>query len=328
MQNGAAILLSGEEGAVSNSWTAKKNEDGTWDVSEKANQKLEAYSSVTTLAAMQWRHEMNDLTKRMGDLRDNPGAIGGWVRLYGSEMEYGSQNVTSKNASVQVGSDYQIGDWKLGAAFSYTDGNSKYDLGEADNKSYAVALYGTWMADNGMFLDLIGKYGRLSTDFELNGMDGSSDNNAYSLSAELGWRFNPCDYGFIEPQAELTYGRIEGDTFTTKNGARVAQEDFDSLIGRIGVRVGVKFPEDRGNLYLRVSGAHDFQGENEAFVRAVSGGAHQKLSEDLGGSWMETAVGGNFRLTDATNVYVDLERTMGAEVEENWRWNLGLRTEF
>ena len=328
LQNGAAILLSGEEGAVSNSWTAKKNEDGTWDVSEKANQKLEAYSSVTTLAAMQWRHEMNDLTKRMGDLRDNPGAIGGWVRLYGSEMEYGSQNVTSKNASVQVGSDYQIGDWKLGAAFSYTDGNSKYDLGEADNKSYAVALYGTWMADNGIFLDLIGKYGRLSTDFELNGMDGSSDNNAYSLSAELGWRFNPCDYGFIEPQAELTYGRIEGDTFTTKNGARVAQEDFDSLIGRIGVRVGVKFPEDRGNLYLRVSGAHDFQGENEAFVRAVSGGAHQKLSEDLGGSWMETAVGGNFRLTDATNVYVDLERTMGAEVEENWRWNLGLRTEF
>lgn len=326
--DGSSLQLAAEEGAASKGWTAEKNEDGSWTVTEKGNLKLDAFASVSTLSAVQWRHEMNDLTKRMGELRDNPGAIGGWVRLYGSEMEYGNQNVTAKNTSVQVGSDYQIGDWKVGGAFTYTDGNAKYDLGDADNKSYAVALYGTWMADNGLFLDLIGKYGRISNDFRLNGMDGDFDNNAYSVSAELGWRFDPCSFGFVEPQVELTYGRIEGDTFTTKNAAHVSQDDFDSLIGRVGVRFGVKFPKERGNLYLRVSGAHDFRGENEADVRAVNGAAHQKLSEDLGGSWVETALGGNFRLTDATNVYVDLERTTGAKVEENWRWNLGIRTEF
>ena len=326
--DGSNLQLAAEEGAASKGWTAEKNEDGSWTVTEKGNLKLDAFASVSTLSAVQWRHEMNDLTKRMGELRDNPGAIGGWVRLYGSEMEYGNQNVTAKNTSVQVGSDYQIGDWKVGGAFTYTDGNAKYDLGDADNKSYAVALYGTWMADNGLFLDLIGKYGRISNDFRLNGMDGDYDNNAYSVSAELGWRFDPCSFGFIEPQVELTYGRIEGDTFTTKNAARVSQDDFDSLIGRVGVRFGVKFPKERGNLYLRVSGVHDFRGENKADVRAVNGAAHQKLSEDLGGSWVETAFGGNFRLTDATNVYVDLERTTGAKVEENWRWNLGVRTEF
>lgn len=325
---GSNLQLSADEGAASKSWTAEKNADGTWTVKEKGNLKLDAFASVSTLSAVQWRHEMNDLTKRMGELRDNPGAVGGWVRLYGSEMEYGNQNVTAKNTSVQIGSDYQIGDWKLGGAFTYTDGKASYDLGEADNKSFAVAFYGTWMADNGLFLDLIGKYGRISNDFRLNGMDGEFDNNAYSVSAELGWRFDPCSYGFIEPQVELTYGRIEGDTFTTKNAAHVSQDDFDSLIGRVGVRFGVKFPKDRGDLYLRVSGAHDFQGENKADVRAVNGAALQKLSEDLGGSWVETALGGNFRLTDATNVYLDLERTMGAEVEENWRWNLGVRTEF
>ena len=326
--DGSNLQLAAEEGAASKGWTAEKNEDGSWTVTEKGNLKLDAFASVSTLSAVQWRHEMNDLTKRMGELRDNPGAIGGWVRLYGSEMEYGNQNVTAKNTSVQVGSDYQIGDWKVGGAFTYTDGNAKYDLGDADNKSYAVALYGTWMADNGLFLDLIGKYGRISNDFRLNGMDGDYDNNAYSVSAELGWRFDPCSFGFIEPQVELTYGRIEGDTFTTKNAARVSQDNFDSLIGRVGVRFGVKFPKERGNLYLRVSGVHDFRGENKADVRAVNGAAHQKLSEDLGGSWVETALGGNFRLTDATNVYVDLERTTGAKVEENWRWNLGIRTEF
>lgn len=327
-EDGAELQLSAEEGAASNGWTAEKNEDGSWTVKDKGNRKLDAFASVSTLSALQWRHEMNDLAKRMGELRDNPGATGAWVRLYGSEMEYGRQNVTAKNTSVQVGADRQVGDWKIGGAFSYTDGQASYDLGEADNKSCAVALYGTWMAEKGLFLDLIGKYGRISNDFRLNGMDGDFDNNAYSASAELGWRFDPCGYGFIEPQVELTYGRIEGDTFTTKNAARVSQHDFDSLIGRVGVRVGVKFPKDRGNLYLRVSGAHDFQGENKADVRAVDGAARQKLSEDLGGSWVETGFGGNFRLTDATNVYVDLERTTGAEAEENWRWNLGVRSEF
>lgn len=327
-EDGAELQLSAEEGAASNGWTAEQNGDGSWTVKDKGNRKLDAFASVSTLSALQWRHEMNDLAKRMGELRDNPGATGAWVRLYGSEMEYGRQNVTAKNTSVQVGADRQVGDWKIGGAFSYTDGQASYDFGEADNKSCAVAFYGTWMAEKGLFLDLIGKYGRISNDFRLNGMDGGFDNNAYSASAELGWRFDPCGYGFIEPQVELTYGRIEGDTFTTKNAARVSQDDFDSLIGRVGVRVGVKFPKDRGNLYLRVSGAHDFQGENKADVRAVDGAARQKLSEDLGGSWVETGLGGNFRLTDATNVYVDLERTTGAEAEENWRWNLGVRSEF
>ena len=327
-EEGAALSFSGEEGGVSNSWTAVRNEDGTWSVKEVANQKLEAYGAVSALAALQWRHETNDLSKRMGELRDNPGSIGGWVRLYGSEMEYGGQSVTNKSASIQVGSDYQIGDWKVGGAFSYTDGSASYDLGEADSKTYALAVYGTWMAENGMFVDLIGKYGRLSNDFELNGMDGDSDNNAYSVSAEFGWRFEPASFAFIEPQAEVTYSRIDGDTFTTKNAVRVEQDDFDSLIGRVGVRIGAKFPENLGNLYLRVSGAYDFQGENEAVARAVNGVARQKISDDLGGGWIETAIGGNFRLTDSTNVYVDLERTNGGEVVENWRWNLGLRTEF
>lgn len=40
------------------------------------------------------------------------------------------------------------------------------------------------------------------------------------------------------------------------------------------------------------------------------------------------AVGSIYRLTDASNVYVDLERTNGGEMIENWRWNVGFRTEF
>ena len=44
--------------------------------------------------------------------------------------------------------------------------------------------------------------------------------------------------------------------------------------------------------------------------------------------WVEYGVGGNFRLSDTANVYVDLERTSGGEIQENWRWTIGARKVF
>ena len=129
-----------QEGDVNNAFTATVNSSGELvDVHEVKNTKLDAYSSVSSLAAIEWRSELNDLNKRMGDLRDNPGAIGAWARLYGSEQEYGAQNITNKSASFQVGGDYQVGAWKVGGAFSYTDGSSTYDAGEADNETFTVS---------------------------------------------------------------------------------------------------------------------------------------------------------------------------------------------
>lgn len=52
-----------------------------------ASDKVASLSDGQSIATMQWRHEMNDLTKRMGELRDSPAGIGAWARLYGSEQE-------------------------------------------------------------------------------------------------------------------------------------------------------------------------------------------------------------------------------------------------
>lgn len=126
-------------------------------------------------------------------------------------------------------------EWTVGTAFTYTDGKSTYDLGSADNKAYGFAAYGTRMAEKGQFVDLIAKYSRLSNDFTVNkdAMAGSFDNNAFSVSAEYGWHWNLNDVGFLEPQAELTYGKVLGETFTANNGVKVVQEDFESLIARL-----------------------------------------------------------------------------------------------
>ena len=170
----------------------------------------------------------------------------------------------------------------------------------------------------------------MSSDFTLNGFEGDSDNNAVSLSAEYGWHFKLNDIAFVEPQVELTYGRIAGDKFTVVTGTTVDQEDFESFIGRAGIRVGFYFPGNRGTLYARVSGAYDFMGETEYTASKLVNDQMQRqtFKNDLGGSWVEYAVGANFNWTENTYTYVDLERTSGGEVKENYRWNVGLRHVF
>ena len=317
--------LVAQEGALSDAATGTLNADGTVsDITVTKNTKIEAYNSIAALSAFQWRHDMNDLTKRMGELRTSPEGVGAWARIYGSEQEHGG--IQAKNTSIQVGSDVDVGaGWKVGAAFTYTDGKADHDLGNADNKSYGLGIYGTWFADNGQFVDLIAKYSRMDTDFTADSMTGGFDNNAYSVSAEYGWHVKLGQFAFVEPQAEVTYGQVLGDTFTAGNGVKVEQDDFDAFIGRIGVRAGFHFPDNKGVIYMRASVLHDFEGESSA---RLSRETARTVSTDLGGTWYEMGVGANFNVTDNTYTYVDLEKTSGGEVDQNWRWNIGVRHTF
>lgn len=306
-----------------------------WDIGEVYERLIEDSYSDQDMEKGLWQVYHSWIDSSISDYntdfyyqsRDSEGTIGAWARVYGSELQYGDQNVKQKSNSIQVGSDIEVAPgFKVGAAFNYTNGSAEYNNGDADNNAYGLGIYGTWMAENGMFLDVIAKYVRLDTDFSLNGFDGSFDNNAYSLSAEFGWRFDLNDLAFVEPQVELSYGRVAGDTFTAANGVTVKQDDFDTLIGRAGVRAGFKFPENKGNIYAKFSVAHDFQGEMDAV--ATNGTALNTMHSDIGGTWVEYGVGGNFRLCKNAYGYVDLERTSGAEVNANYRWNIGLRTFF
>lgn len=317
-----------QAGDVNDALTAELNRDGSLsNVRIVKNDKLDAFGSVTALSAMSLRHEMNSLSKRMGDLRDAPEGVGVWMRGYGSEMEYGAQDLKMRSKSVQFGTDQSVGDWKLGIAFTYTDGDTSYELGSADTKGYGVALYGTWFVPCGAYIDLMAKYNRMENDFKLNGMDGDYNSNAYGVSVETGYRFEFMDGGlYLEPQVGLNYGHIEGETIKTSNKVRIAQDSYDSLIGRAGLRAGFKFPKDKGTIYARLSGLYDFDGEVNG--TATKGVAYNTIEEDLGGAWLEMGVGANFNWTPNTYTYIDFERTNGGDVKENYRWNVGIRHTF
>lgn len=317
-----------QDGIIAGKMFAKVT-DGKIDAStikRAVQQHNQAVSSMANLSLMTWRQENNDMNKRLGEVRASEGSQGIWARMARGQAKYGQQGIKNQYNYYQLGYDTKIShDWILGGAFTYTDGDSSYTNGSGTNKHTGFAVYGSNLREDGSFIDLIAKYAHMKNDFDVNGGVGSGDysTNGLSFSAEYGKRFHQESY-WIEPQAELTYGRVSSADFTTKNGASVHQDSMDSLVGRLGFSLGKDIKQ--GNVYVRASYLYDFQGDTS--VTMSKGGAATTFKTDLGGGWWEFGVGTNLDLGHDTHFYLDVETTAGGDVDTPWQWNAGVRYSF
>lgn len=319
-----------EEGDIRGSVTQTVNEDGkVTGTTTAANVKLADYSSLNAMSLVQWRNEINHLTKRLGDIRAAEGTIGAWARVYGGESQWGGGNeVEMDHTTIQVGGDYRVNNhWIVGGAFSYTDSDADLAKGAATGDSYSLAAYATYMADGGSFLDLIARYGYLKNDIDSGNMSLETGSSAFSLTAEMGHTFRFMEErAYIEPQVEFTYGFVSGDDDTASNGVKIEQDDFQSFVTRVGVRTGFDFPKKAGTIYGMVSYSYDFLGDADGM--ASEGNLRQALSEDLGGGWVSYGIGAQVMFGKSSYFYGELERTSGGEVDNPYLFNAGVRITF
>lgn len=313
-------------GGIDDGGKGTVNDDGTVDIDEIIkNPDVFGTEEIGALGLISWRNELDDMNKRLGELRDSKGEHGVWVRMVRGENDYKSLN--SQYNTYQLGYDEKLSTdphWTLGAAFSYTDGDGGYDTGsfEMDHKTFT--LYGSKLNDDGSYIDIVGKYSRLNHDLRNTWGDGEYDANGYSIGVEVGKRFQQGNGFWIEPQAQLTYGHV-GSANYTAGDIKVAQDGMESLIGRAGVRFGKDL--DNGNIYLRASYLYDFDGETGVtFTNAE--GRERSFDQDLGGGWCEVGIGTNINLSDATHLYFDIEKTYGGDITTDWKWNAGIRYSF
>lgn len=318
------------EGNVRGAVTVEKDAEGNvGQVQTARNTKLTDFSSVNAMSLVQWRNEINHLTRRLGDLRASSHAVGAWARVYGGQSEWGGSNsVEMKHTAVQVGADFRLSpNWLAGGAFSYTDSDAELATGSAEGDGYTLAAYATYLADNGVFVDVIGRVGHLKNDVTAGNMGVDTRSMAYSLSVESGHQFRFIqERAYVEPQVELTYGFVSGDDATASNGVHLDQDDFQSLVTRVGVRAGFDFPENAGTFYAMVSYSYDFLGDADAV--ASQNGVSENLNESLGGGWVSYGIGGQFKLGDGAFAYGELERTSGGDVDNHYLFNCGVRWVF
>lgn len=316
------LFSDGVSGTVSHEGDVNKTNRTT-------NENALAVADTGSILFMQWRAETDDVMQRMGDVRSS-GKTGLWVRHYGGRSEFGSSDYDY--LALQMGADRVVvdGDVKVlaGAAFSYTDGDAKYSTGTSDAKSYAFTAYGELLTQSGSFLTAALKYGALRNEVELSKtIDGEFRADAWAFSVETGHRFALAKSFFVEPHVGLTYAKVNGDSFRVGDNASVKQDDFDSLVGGVGLTLGFSCPNDRGDVYLRLDQKYDFQGETSTGFYS-NGREVNRFDKDLGGSWFEIGLGAKARLTESLTGYAEFETAHSGEVETPFRWNLGLRYTF
>lgn len=284
-------------------------------------------ASMAAMNLMTWRQENNDLNKRLGELRDSDGENGIWTRMARGEAKYGARGLKNQYNYYQLGYDRKVGgNWTVGAAYSRTDGTTTFRRGTSDNDHNGFAVYGSYLGNDGSFVDLIGKYVRMDTDYRVNGGvgDGSYDADGCSFSAEYGKRFHGQQGFWLEPQAELTYGRVGAVDYTSARGAQIHHASMDSLVARLGFAAGKDIKD--GHLYLRASYLYDFDGDTDVIMRY--NGLQESYTDDIGGGWWEVGLGANLNLSEVTHFYMDVEKTYGGDIATPWQWNAGFRYSF
>lgn len=297
--------------------------------------------SALTSSILVWRNDMNDMYKRMGDLRI--GAESGlWARVYGGRISYDANNAYMKNSywAAQVGMDKRLASgWHVGGAFGYNDGSVTYRYGgKGDPKLYTLAAYATRVSEDGQYVDIVAKVGKLSNKFTAynkydapalrNYVEGKYDTYGYGISAEYGKKIR-MGKGFITPQAELTWSRLSSDSFAAAapsgESMRVNQSSVNSLIGRLGVVAGVE--SDKGNFYAKASLFHEFDGDGHILF-SEPGKTGKRSSFSLKDTWAEIALGGNYYLSPRSMIYADFTKSFGGDYKVDWRINAGIRFSF
>ncbi len=287
-----------------------------------------AIKKLPSINLISWRTENNELSKRLGEVRDYAGEEGIWARMNHGESKY-LDSFKTKSHLYQMGYDKKVGEWRLGGAVSYNKGTTTYENGNGKNRSTSLALYGAWMGDKGHYADIIVKEGKQKSELMIDQAGLAASNLDYdlwatSISAEYGRKIALKSDWFVEPQAELTYGRL-GSADYGDNGFSVHQDSIDSLVGRMGFRLG-KNLSDTSNIYMKASVLHEFCGDVD--YSFSNGGTPVAASVDLGDTWYEVGVGGSAQIGKATYAYAGIEKTFGGDFSTPWQWNAGVRWSF
>ncbi|WP_053892424.1 autotransporter outer membrane beta-barrel domain-containing protein, partial [Escherichia coli] len=280
--------------------------------------------------------EVNNLNKRMGDLRDTQGDAGVWARIMngtGSADGGYSDNYTH----VQIGADrkHELDgvDLFTGALLTYTDSNASSHAFSGKTKSVGGGLYASALFDSGAYFDLIGKYLHHDNEYTASFASlGTKDYSSHSwyAGAEVGYRYHLSEEAWVEPQMELVYGSVSGKSFSWEDrgmALSMKDKDYNPLIGRTGVDVGRTFSGDDWKITARAGLGYQFDllANGETVLRDASG---EKRFEGEKDSRMLMTLGMNAEIKDNMRFGLELEKSAFGKYNVDNAINANFRYSF
>jgi outer membrane autotransporter protein len=278
-----------------------------------------------------WLAETNSLEKRLGDLRSmDSTAAGIWTRYNQGKLQH--DDTSLKYNLFQVGYDRDSasreGTIYRGLAISHASGDSDLEIASGDVKETTLSLYQTGIKDTGSYYDIIVKGGRYSNSYDwisTGNNAGSGDYHlwAYSISGEVGKRIRYDNGSYVEPQAELILGHLQGADYTTSTNMQARLDSQNKFIARLGVAAGREFKN--GSIYGKVSYYHDFSGG--IHIGATDGVDSVQYDGKTARNWGELVLGGSVKAGDNCQIYGEVGKFIG-QLTSNVQFNVGARWRF
>ena len=207
---------------------------------ERAN----AQVSLRQAELLMVENELNGIHQRLGEIRTGEkGNI--WVRNVNSHQKLTALSTGESQTSgfkqnvhsLQIGADAAATDKvRLGGFVGHSQANIDFNnhYGNGKVKGQTLGVYGTYMADNGVYLDNIAQYSRLTAH---SNHTEKHRYNAYTLSSEIGKQFQLAGAWTVTPQAQLAWMHING---------KEKEDSLSAVSSRVGLRLAKTFELSRG----------------------------------------------------------------------------------
>jgi fibronectin-binding autotransporter adhesin len=268
---------------------------------------------------------MPTLEQRVGQRRwaASEGAVGpleatsgGWLRIHGdwadAELNSGTSYETD-SWGLQAGIDLpseagENGQWVFG--LTAQTGNVSSDVatatgtGSVDAESFGLGVTATWYGYDAFYVDMQAQMNWASVDYA-SSVQGvlaeGEDATTGAASIEIGKRFALNETSGLIPQAQLTWGSLNGDSFTDSAGNAVDFGTSERLIGRIGLAYDQQWQDaNRGTMQSVYGIVNLLQDVSNSASVTVAGAT---LASEADATWGEIGLGGSYSWDNGKRLY-------------------------
>ena len=280
---------------------------------------------------------LNSLTRRLGDIRRTPQdkLNGVWTRVYGRNDKFTKDIETKMEMTgAEGGYDRQVMTDKtdryyVGAMVGYQNINKIETKQKAGSKQSgegtapSAGVYGTWIAENGLFADITVRNFWISLDMNNTVKGCKPYRNQVAVSGEFGKEFKVYSGSnstvVIEPKTEWVYSYAG-----SASSKQMEYGATNSIKGKVGFMLGLNAQTTGGiNWQPYIEAGYSYEFDNKTEVRYLA----YKATEDLSGGYGDVGIGLNAYLGKGFSGYSLVSYEKGSD-QENFVYNVGFRYGF
>lgn len=295
-------------------------------------------STANYLLALQTAETLRERLSDIHTFASRDERVTPWAKVSGTNWRIAPQITASAwdmdLRHVKVGADTPVGEVsRLGGYFGYTDFSSQRPA-SADIKGRAMegGLYWTALFNNRIFTDLVARVGRVESQFDTIDTRGAAvkardlHTHYFGLSLNVGRQLPVTEHLVFEPMAYVGYTRFADLESRSDHGLHAETKGFNSLLTMLGTTAEWRMVSDKGNawtLYAKAFWEKEWLAKN-----AITFNDFNTYDVTLKASRFVYVLGAEGTLGKATTWHVDVERSTGNVLREDWQVNAGLRIPF